>query len=311
MLRLIGLLVRRHVRRQARRLRCMAESRARSPLPNLESRGFHLWHVPRSHYRGLMCWCAPGVHEAALQMLLPHVRRNCRVLDLAAGTGAWLARLMDAGFEDLHAVELNTEWFELAGVDPCPLDLNSAFAEQVNGPFELISAIEIVEHLDCPRHFLRQARALMNDDGHLLLSTPNIAQWRGRLTFLRRGEHRYFGESEYDTQRHISPVTNLHMRLMFREIGLRVVAHRTVGSYAGPLRKLLALPLSLAFRALCGPHSQGDVGIYLVAKCEPDQSSAGKDSRYLDRYLAEGLTTLDEAIREFGVGPPAQAAIRA
>lgn len=286
LLRLFRRLLQCFVRWQTRRLKQLAESYSRAPNADAAAATrLHLWQVPRLHYRGLMCWCAPGVHEAALQMLLTHVQRRGAAIDLAAGTGAWLARLMDAGFVNPRAVELNAEWFELIGVEPCRLDLNTDFADQLGGRFDVVTAIEILEHLDSPRRFLYQARKLLNDGGHLLLSTPNIAHWRGRLTFLRSGEHRYFGEDEYHTQRHISPMTDLHMRLMFREVGLQVVQHRTVGSYFGPLRKLVSLPLSLPFRLFCGPHTQGDVSIYLTVKCEPDRSSPGRDSHYLRSAL--------------------------
>src|SRR4030095_8559679 len=119
--------------------------------------------------------CAAGTHEAAAAFVTRHVPKDARVLDLASGTGAFLARLRDQRFTNLNAVELNVDGFRLDCVMPQPVDLNSSFADALPHDFNLVSAIEIIEHLDCPRQFLCNIRALLADGGYLLLTTPNIA----------------------------------------------------------------------------------------------------------------------------------------
>src|SRR5438034_11562082 len=114
--------------------------------------------------------CAPGTHEAAAVLVTRHVTKDARVLDLASGTGAFLARLRDLGYANLDAVELNVEGFRLQGVTPRPVDLNSAFTQVLPRDFNLVTAIEIIEHLDCPRQFLRNVHTLLADGGHLLLT---------------------------------------------------------------------------------------------------------------------------------------------
>src|SRR5207253_1620067 len=113
------------------------------------------WRRPLGEYDGRLMRCAPGTHEAAAAIVTRHVAKDARVLDLASGTGAFLARLRDLGYANLDAVELNVDGFRLDGVTPRPVDLNSTFADQLPHQYGLISAIEIIEHLDCPRHFLR------------------------------------------------------------------------------------------------------------------------------------------------------------
>jgi 2-polyprenyl-3-methyl-5-hydroxy-6-metoxy-1,4-benzoquinol methylase len=48
--------------------------------------------------------------------------------------------------------------------------LNSAFT---NGSFDIIIALEFIEHIKNPLNFLQIARKLLSDDGLLVLSTPN------------------------------------------------------------------------------------------------------------------------------------------
>lgn len=226
--------------------------------------------------------CAPGTHAAAAALVQAHVPRAARVLDLASGTGAFLARLRDMGYSDLSAVELNTEGFDLDGVAPQAVDLNAPFGDGAlpRDRFDLVTAIEIVEHLDCPRAFLRNVHRILRDGAHLLLTTPNVASWLGRARFLLSGELRQFQRHDYDHQRHISPTTHVQMRLMFEEIGFELVAMRTAGTFFGPVKQALFAPVSLLARLMWGRVAEGDVVIYLVRKTGATTGSAGRDSFY-------------------------------
>jgi SAM-dependent methyltransferase len=233
--------------------------------------------------------CAPGTHEAAIDVISKNVPTKGSVLDLAAGTGAFLARLRQHGFTDLSAAELDVDTFGFPSVYPVPVDLNTDFSDEFQEKFKLVTAIEIIEHLDSPRHFLKQIWNLLEPNGHLLVSTPNIAHWVGRLRFVTRGEHRYFKESDYHQQRHISPISDLHMRLMLREIGFDLVERSTAGSFYGPLKHAVAAPAAWLSRIFFGPLSTGDVCMYLVRKTEPDHHSSGRNSIvYTSRGLRQG-----------------------
>jgi len=139
-----------------------------------------LWVRPTRHFKGHREHCAPGVQEAAVALVRRHVTPAAGVLDLASGSGAMLARLRDVGFCDLHGVRRCLETFGIPetpspeGSDVCTLDLNGNFARHYDRRFALVVSVEVVEHLDSPRHFLRQARELLDDGGHLLLTTPNV-----------------------------------------------------------------------------------------------------------------------------------------
>lgn len=226
----------------------------------------NLWRLPPDEYKGLPIRCAPNTHAVALSLLTTNTSVRERVLDLAAGSGAWLARLNDVGFKQ---------------VTPLPLDLNSDFSQKLDSSdFNLITALEIIEHLDCPRNFLKTIHQLLANDGYLLVTTPNIGHWSGRLRFLASAEHRYFKESDYYQQRHITAITDLHMKLMFREIGYELVAYQTGGSFFGLFKRILVLPMSFFFKAVLGSHTDGDCCIYLVKKTKPDLSLQGSTSFY-------------------------------
>jgi len=222
------------------------------------------WTLEKSTYKGLVMRCAPGTHEAAMSLLLRHNPPRSSVLDLASGSGAMLARLFDYGFTDLYAVERDAEQFQLAGIKPCTVDLNSEFCRQFDRRFALITAVEIIEHLDCPRDFLRQVRALLDEGGYLLLTTPNVSSWVGRIYFLLWGKLRWFDETQYKPLRHISPIIDVQMRFMLNENAFELVDFTSAGSFYGPLKRVVTAPVGLFFRAIFGRWVWGDCNIYLA-----------------------------------------------
>ena len=249
-----------------------------------------LWSLPLSSFGGLAIKSAPGTHEAAMRLVSTHVGdKGVPVLDLAAGSGAFLSRLRQNGFDDLSAVELDLKTFGFRSVTPKSVDLNTDFSKSFDNHFGLVTAIEIIEHLDSPRHFLKQIWELLNPEGFLLVSTPNIAHWFGRLRFATHGEHRYFRERDYHHQRHISPISDLHMRLMLKEIGFDLLERVTAGSFYGPLKRAVAAPVAAAARLMFGSLSIGDVCVYVARKSRPDTESPGRSSSiYVNRHHKSG-----------------------
>jgi len=197
----------------------------------------NLWRLTSSSYRGLPVRCAPGVHAASAEAVCSRVPVTARVLDLASGSGAFLARLRDAGFTNLTAVERERDSYLLPDVPCLSVDLDKPFAQEIGGTFDVVTAIEIIEHLSSPIAFLQEARKLLPPGGLLLVSTPNVSEWQSRIKFLLRGRLRYFDEPQYRFQRHISPIFPALAPFMMEEAGLQVVTMTTVGSFDGPLRR--------------------------------------------------------------------------
>jgi SAM-dependent methyltransferase len=231
-----------------------------------------LWVRSTKHYKGHREHCAPGAQEAAVALVVRHVAPAAGVVDLGSGSGAMLARLQDVGFTDLHGVARDLEVFGVPetpspeGSDVRTLDLNGEFARYYDRRFALVVSVEVVEHLESPRRFLRQAWELLDDGGHLLLTTPNVANWIGRLRFFLSGDLRWFDARHYHRIRHISPSTDAQMRAMLEDCGYRVVDATSAGSFLGPLQALVTAPLSLPFLALFGRRAWGDCNVYLARK---------------------------------------------
>lgn len=69
--------------------------------------------------------------------------------------------------------------------------------------FDLVLCGDVIEHLRRPGHVLERLRPLLTQDGRLLLTTPNVANWAMRLSLLA-GRWRY-------TERGILDRTHVHL----------------------------------------------------------------------------------------------------
>lgn len=193
-------------------------------------------------YKGLPIYAAPGLHQAAADLLGGAVAPGARVVEFGAGSGAMSQRLHDAGFA-VTASDLFAESFRATQVAFVTANLNDAdFAGTLTAQwpqgFEVVMALEIIEHLENPRHTLRQMRALLPSGGQLLLSTPNIANPVSQALFLRRGQFQWFRDVDYREQGHITPLSPWVLEKALGEAGFAIRAERAVASPFRRVRKL-------------------------------------------------------------------------
>jgi 2-polyprenyl-3-methyl-5-hydroxy-6-metoxy-1,4-benzoquinol methylase len=216
----------------------------------------------------LPAWTIPLLHEMLLGRFVEYVLPGAEVLDLGAGSGAWAARLQRAGYR-VTCVERDIAGFRLADTACIGADLDQDFAHLLGGSFQAVTAIEVIEHLENPRHFLRQCRRLLADSGRLFVTTPNIECVPARLRFLLDGSLRMFGRgSAHNDPTHISPIHTLMFERMLRDTGLRLIAH-VFNDDTPTVTKRLPRLLSALVEPLLGGTKGGDCHIFVIAKA-PD-----------------------------------------
>src|SRR5262245_24601510 len=119
------------------------------------TRGRMALRRPHEEYASLAIAAAPGTQEAVVEALSSHVPGDGRVLDFGAHTGAMVRRLKDRGFRAVTASDLSNRLADPT-VPFVEADLNGPFAERFTDRFDAISACEVIEHLNDPRHFLNE-----------------------------------------------------------------------------------------------------------------------------------------------------------
>jgi len=79
------------------------------------------------------------------------------------------------------------------------IDYRASGVEQVEGKYDLVTSMEVIEHVADPQSFIIDLAALLSDGGLMILSTPNRTAWSKLLTItlaegfgkIPRGTHDY------------------------------------------------------------------------------------------------------------------------
>jgi 2-polyprenyl-3-methyl-5-hydroxy-6-metoxy-1,4-benzoquinol methylase len=207
---------------------------------------------------------ARGLHEyVAAHVLARYARAGTRAVDLGAGPGAMCERLHLFGCE-VVAVDRDPALYQ-GQHRFVAQDLNhAAFASEVGtASFDLVVAVEVIEHVESPINFLRNIAQLLAPGGVAVVTTPNVDSLPARLSFLLEGKIRMMDEVSDPT--HISPIfSDLLRRQFLPRAGLKLSEHLLFPPKGYQLtRKPFALPLALAASVFPGDSVLGDNHIFV------------------------------------------------
>jgi 2-polyprenyl-3-methyl-5-hydroxy-6-metoxy-1,4-benzoquinol methylase len=206
-----------------------------------------------------------GLHEYVGQNVLSQFARSgIKAADLGAGPGAMTVRLRSMGC-DVVAADRSVQGFE-ADSPHFVIDFNrSNFAEALGlHEFDIVTAIEVIEHVESPIGFLRNIGNLLAPNGVAVLTTPNVDSLPARVRFLLAGKIRTMDENGEPT--HISPVFfDLLKRQFLPLAGLHLHQHLLFPPDGFQLsRKSVAWSMRLAASLFSAESILGDNHIFVL-----------------------------------------------
>jgi SAM-dependent methyltransferase len=213
----------------------------------------------------------PQLHPhvaAKVQALQPDP--ETRILDLGCGSGALLERLAGMGYRQLTGVDIRPP-DSTAAIRYEQVDLDQFRLDAPDGSFDLVLAVEVIEHIENPGLFLAELARLLKTGGLALFTTPNLHSAQAKLLFALGDRLKQFDAKGDPT--HITPIVLFPFIRLLNRHGLTVLE-----SWGFPLdgssptsRPVMRWAARL-MRPLLRSRIQGDNLIMLVS------SSCGADS---------------------------------
>jgi SAM-dependent methyltransferase len=167
------------------------------------------WHIGRN-----------AIVDVQLQAITKTMRQPLRILNVGAGTGGTAPTL--AAYGEVHNVDVEPKALEFLERRGIP---NAKLVSGVDLPFEarsfdVIVAMDVLEHIDAENAALREWRRLLKDDGELLIMVPAYS---------------WLWSAHDEALRHFRRYNRTQLRIALRLAGFEVVKRSYAISFSLPL----------------------------------------------------------------------------
>ncbi len=181
-----------------------------------------------TYYKGIKEKAGYKLHMQSLDLLLPFLKKDFRILEFGCGEGAFSQRLTDLGYI-VDACDIDVSQVKAKPNSIIQIDLNKEnLSDNFNSKYDCVVAMEIIEHIENPWKFMRDISSLLKGNGIVLISTPNVANFASRIRFLMRGNLLGF-EKENLYYGHITPITPFQLENLFSSTNYKTLTKKHVG----------------------------------------------------------------------------------
>ena len=144
-------------------------------------------------------------------------------LDVGCGAGLLAEPLARMGAR-LTAIDAAPELIEVAKTHAAgqglEIDYRHLAVENLDGRFDLVTSMEVIEHVADPQEFIDSLAARLADGGLMILSTPNRTAWSKLLTITLAEGFGQIPRGTHDFDKFIDPDT---MRGLLAHAGLECI----------------------------------------------------------------------------------------
>lgn len=170
--------------------------------------------------------------------------------DIGGGEGKFSNGYLSARAKEVFLLDYYDQQKLAANVTLIKTDLNTNWMLEDN-TIDLAVSLEVIEHLENPRNFIRSMKRILAPGGYGFISTPNNTNFFSRLNFAFTGCHRYFKNTSYPA--HITALTKIEIARILKEEELEIIDFYY--NYED------ALPLFSAFFHIKSPLFSSSIGV--------------------------------------------------
>lgn len=228
-------------------------------------------NLKQVEYKGIMEMAAYGLHPQVFDLIKPFFKPGMEILDFGCGQGAFSQRLVDAGMT-VDVCDIDTDQVKATVRNKFRLDLNNpTIIDSIPGKYDMVIAMEIIEHLQNPWKYLTDCQSILKPEGIIVLSTPNISNFTSRLRFLMRGTLIAFEKADLN-HGHITPLSFVQLENIFSVMNLKILKKGHAGDV--PLFHLFGISrfsvlrntvLPVLYPFMSGPK-KGRALVYILRK---------------------------------------------
>ena len=153
-----------------------------------------------------------------------------KILEIGSGKGVFIESL----YTKLNAMGVQCEVtagdIEPEQVNDRNIGIKCRFMDaqkefDLDDAYDIVIAIELIEHLENPFHFVREIAKHINENGLLLLTSPNVLSLRSRARYFLTGCTDYFRRpynEHWLNMGHVNPINPLQLIYVLRKNGFEV-----------------------------------------------------------------------------------------
>jgi ubiquinone biosynthesis O-methyltransferase len=148
--------------------------------------------IYRKHYNKKTDYGISSTRKKKILELVGKVK-NKKILDIGCGSGFLAKEIREMGAQKVVGIDISNEAIKEAAKvldEAMVLDLQTEKLECQDNYFDIIIIAEILEHVLYPENILKEAKRLLKDGGHIVISTPNFLIFSNRVRM-------FFGKFEY------------------------------------------------------------------------------------------------------------------
>jgi SAM-dependent methyltransferase len=189
------------------------------------------------------------IHEKVLELLLsePGWRSWTQYLDIGAGRGSLITKVKTKLNVESSVCDYTDTLMRLPDQKVDIANLNTENLPYADASFDIVTATEVIEHLEDFRRVVREIHRVLKPGGICILSTPNILNLNSRLRFLFFGFWNLFGplpvkhSALYSTGGHINPVSWFYVSHALMDAGFPNVTPHIDRKQRSAIPKLILL----------------------------------------------------------------------